>query len=241
MLTGAEILADLQSKGKEKTRVIYARHNIPYERTWGVSNADLKLIARAIHKEKGREQALAAELYASGNYDAMYLAGLVANGAKMSRAELQAWAEAAEGIPPIAEHPIAWLATEHLEGWELARTWIASPVDELASAGWATFSGLMATQPDDALNLVEVEALLKSVPGRIGKATNRARYTMNNFVMAVGIYVAPLRGSAKAVAQQMGAVSVNMGETACEVPLATAMIEKAVAMGKTAKRKTIRC
>jgi 3-methyladenine DNA glycosylase AlkD len=54
---------------------------------------DLKPLAKKI---KG-DQALASALYATGNSDAMYLAGLVADGAKMSRAELNAWARARPG------------------------------------------------------------------------------------------------------------------------------------------------
>jgi hypothetical protein len=65
---------------------------------------------------------------------------------------------------------------------------------------------------------------------------------MNNFVIAVGTYVAPLSKQAKAAARQIGVVTVDMGDTACEVPLATASIAKADATGKAGKkRKTIRC
>jgi len=47
---------------------------------------------------------------------------------------------------------------------------------------------------------------------------------------------------AKEVAAEIGNVSVDMGDTACKVPLATAYIEKVEAMGKLGqKRKTIRC
>ena len=48
MPTRASILADLKSKGKENTRKIYARHGMPADRVYGVSVADLKLIAKTI-------------------------------------------------------------------------------------------------------------------------------------------------------------------------------------------------
>jgi len=51
-----------------------------------------------------------------------------------------------------------------------------------------------------------------------------------------------LSNKAKAAAHKIGAVTVDMGDTACEVPLATAYIEKMEAAGKAGKkRKTIRC
>jgi hypothetical protein len=58
----------------------------------------------------------------------------------------------------------------------------------------------------------------------------------------VGSYVKSLAPQAKKVARQIGAVQVEMGDTACKVPLALASIEKAEAAGRAGqKRKTIRC
>jgi hypothetical protein len=61
-------------------------------------------------------------------------------------------------------------------------------------------------------------------------------------VIAVGTFVKPLSKQAKAAARQIGTISVEMGETACKVPVATACIEKIEAAGRAGqKRKTIRC
>jgi hypothetical protein len=61
-------------------------------------------------------------------------------------------------------------------------------------------------------------------------------------VIAVGTFVKPLSKQAKAAARQIGTISVEMGETACKVPVATAYIEKIEAAGRAGqKRKTIRC
>ena len=86
MPNAKSILAELKKKGSEKTRATYARHGMPGERVFGVSVADLKVIAKTI---KG-QQALACELYATGILDAMYLAGMVADGRQMSKKELDA-------------------------------------------------------------------------------------------------------------------------------------------------------
>jgi hypothetical protein len=50
-----------------------------------------------------------------------------------------------------------------------------------------------------------------------------------------------LLAKAKAAAQQIGAVSVDMGDTACKVPSAAAAIAKVEAAGRVGKRKTMRC
>jgi hypothetical protein len=54
--------------------------------------------------------------------------------------------------------------------------------------------------------------------------------------------VKPLLKQAKAIAKQIGTVNVDVGETACTVPVATAYIEKMIVAGKWGKKKkTIRC
>jgi hypothetical protein len=114
--------------------------------------------------------------------------------------------------------------------------------EHLVASGWCTYSGLLATQPDSALDLVEIQRLLDRVVNEVGSAPNRACYCMNNFVISVGSYVEPMLKQAKTAAQKIGAVTVDVGDTACKVPIATEYIEKAESMGRVGKkRKTIRC
>jgi 3-methyladenine DNA glycosylase AlkD len=238
MPTVSSILAELKSKGSESTRKTYARHGMVPDRVFGVSVADLKLIAKTI---KG-QQSLALELYDSGKMEAMYLAGIIADGSKMSEKQLQAWAEGAAGMQMIFEYTVPWVAVENPLGRKLALQWIASKTDHVAASGWCTYSGLAITQPDSSLDLTEIESLLGDIVKKIHSAPNRERYTMNGFVIVIGSYVAPLSNQAKAAARKIGEVSVDMGDTACKVPLATAYIEKVEAAGKTGKkRKSIRC
>ena len=112
----------------------------------------------------------------------------------------------------------------------------------MAAAGWCTYSGIVATTPDDALDLAEIEKLLGTVVKDIGSAANRVRHAMNGFVIGVGSYVKPLTKQAKAAARQIGAVMVDVGDTDCKIPVATAYIEKIESSGRLGqKRKTIRC
>jgi hypothetical protein len=112
----------------------------------------------------------------------------------------------------------------------------------VAAAGWCTLSGLVSTLPDTSLDLKEIESLLALVVKSIDGAKNRVRYTMNGFVVSVGGYVKPLLETAKAAANRIGAVKVEMGETACKVPLAIEYIQKIEAAGRLGqKRKTMRC
>lgn len=238
MPTLKSIVAELKSKGSEKTRRTYSRHGVPEGRMFGVSIADLKVIAKTI---KG-EQQLALDLFDTGNLDAMYLAGMIARGRQMTKAQLQAWARGAGALTMVSEYSVPWVAVESPHGRDLAMKWIKSKDEHIASCGWSTYGGIVATTADEDLDLVEIKELLSTVMTQIGGAQNRVRYTMNAFVIAVGIYVLPLSAQAKAVAKQIGEVSVDMGDTACKVPLATAFIEKCETTGRVgSKRKTIRC
>ncbi len=238
MASVASITALLKKKGTEKMGEMYARHGMAKDRAYGVSMADLKIIAKTI---KG-QQALALELYKAGMLDAMYLAGMVADGKKMSGKELDAWADGAAGLHMISEYSVPWVAVEHPEARGLAMKWIASKKDHVASAGWCTYSGMVATTADDSLDHAEIEKLLKLVVKDIHTAPNRVRANMNRFVIAVGTYVKPLLPQAKRAAKEIGEVTVDMGDTACVVRVATESIAKAEKSGKVGKkRKTIRC
>ena len=68
-----QVMNELKKCGSEQTRRIYQRHGAG-DNIFGVKAADLKAIAKKI---KGKQE-LACELYETGNYDAKYLAGLVA-------------------------------------------------------------------------------------------------------------------------------------------------------------------
>jgi 3-methyladenine DNA glycosylase AlkD len=243
MPTAATILAELKFKGKEQTRKIYARHGMAADRVYGVSVADMKVIAKAIKKELGKKQAaLALELYATGIMDAMYLAGMMVDGAEMTRAQLNEWAEGAVDMQMISESTVPWVAAESPDAREMALKWIASKKEHVAAAGWNTYSGIVATRPDEALEFAEIQSLLDKAVKDMGAAKNRVRHTMNVFVISVGSYVKPMLKQAKVAARQIGAVEVDVGDTACKVPLATAYIEKVEAAARVGKkRKTMRC
>lgn len=238
MATAKTVMAELKSKGKEQTRKIYSRHGMAMDRLLGVSVADMKAIAKTIRGQ----QELASELYATGIMDAMYLAGMVADGAKMTREELNAWAEGAADLQMIAEYTVPWVTVESEHGRALALKWMKSKKERVAAAGWSTYCGLVSLKPDSELDMAEIEGLLDTVVKSIKSAPNRVRYTMNTFVICVGGYVKPLSKRARTVAKEIGVVHVEMGETSCEVPQATAYIEKMEKAGKLGvKKKTIRC
>jgi 3-methyladenine DNA glycosylase AlkD len=234
-MTLDEVMAALEARGAEGTRRIWRNHGLSGP-MFGVKVGDLKVVL----KSAGKDHALALALWETGNVDARYLAALMAHPKAMDEATLDAWARSANG-PLISEYSVAWVAAESGRGAELAARWIDDADPRVASAGWATWAGHVALTPDAALDLDLLAGLLARVEAQIHEAPHRVRYTMNGAMIAIGTYVAPLRDAALATAARVGPVSVDVGGTACRVPVPAEAIGAAVARGATGKRKAVRC
>jgi hypothetical protein len=142
----------------------------------------------------------------------------------------------------IMDYTVPWVEVEYSQARELAMEWTGSSKEHIASSGWAAYAGLCATLPDEKLDLIEIDGLLSRTIREIHTVSDHLRSRMNSFVIAVGSYVMPLQSQAKEAARRIGAVSVDLGDTDCKVPLAMAYIEKVEAAGRAGKkRKTIRC
>lgn len=231
-----QVLNELKAMGSESTKKTLLNHGAR-EPFYGVKIGDMKPIVK---REKGN-QALAMELYKSGISDAMYMAGLIADGAKMTKAELQQWVKAAHwGM--ISEYTVPWVTVESQYAEELADEWIESDSELIASAGWATWAGIVSTKKNTELNLLHIVQLIKRVEQNVHVSQNRVKYCMNNFIVCVGAYVKDLHPEAMAAAKRMGIIQVDMGGTACKVPDASSYIMKAVERGSLEKKKkTMKC
>ncbi len=231
-----DVMAALEAKGSEQIKRILMRHGGP-DSLLGVRIGDMKPIAKKI---KGRQE-LALELYATGLSDAQYLAGMVADGRQMTARQLQTWADTASW-DMISNNTVAWVASEHPDGFKLAAKWIGSTDELVRRAGWATLGALAATVPDDKLPVAEYGRLLDRVAKEIGKASDGVKYLMNGFVIGVGTYVAPLAAKAMATAKKIGKVEIDLGDTCCTVPVAEEYIIKSRRGAPVApKRETVRC
>jgi len=235
-MTVPEIMSELQSRGSESIKKILVKHGVK-EPFFGVKIEYLKPIQKKIKTD----YQLAKDLYATGNADAQYLAGLIADDEKMTRTDLQTWAEQALSAN-INEYTVPWVAAGSLHGFEMAMEWIDSKDEHIAAAGWSTLGNLSALKEDSELDLPAYRALLERVVKTIHTAPNRVRSRMNTFVINVGTYIAPLTADAMAAAEKIGPVYVDTSGTACKVPDAAEYISKAKARGNLGKKKkTVKC
>jgi 3-methyladenine DNA glycosylase AlkD len=232
----AEVMDALEKMGSEQVKKIFLRHGAR-EPFFGVKVGDMKTIVKKVKKN----HELALQLYDTGNSDAMYLAGLIADEKQMTPELLQHWAEGAYWNM-ISEYSVAWVAAESAHGWQLGNRWIADPRENIASSGWATLGACLAHLPDERIPHEEVKGLLTLIEKNIHTSQNRVKYTMNGFVIMVGVYMPDLKDLALDVARAIGKVDVYMGDTYCQTPVAHDYIVTSLEKrGPGKKKKTVRC
>jgi 3-methyladenine DNA glycosylase AlkD len=235
-MTANDILDEIRPLGTEGYKKVMRNHGVP-EPFFGVKISDLKKIQSRVKKD----YRLALDLYDTGIYDAMYLAGLIADDMKMTKKDLRHWIENAH-CPALCEYTVPWVAAGGQHGLELAREWIESENEGVAVAGWKTLCGLVAIKDDADLDMAELEQLLHRVRKTIHQAPNLVRHSMNSFVIAVGTYVRELTDLAIQTASEIGTVDVDMGPTACQVPDAVEFIRRVQKRGTIGKkRRTVKC
>jgi hypothetical protein len=235
-MTAKEILAELKPLGTESYKRVMSNHGVK-EPFFGVKISDLQKIQKRIKKD----YQLALDLYDTGNYDAMYLAGLIADDARMTKKDLQRWI-AKMTHRPLASFTVPWVAAGSPHGWELALKWIDSKKAPAAEAGWATLRSIVSVREDSDLDLAELKRLLERVRKNIHQAPNDVRSQMNSFVIAVGSHVKSLTETAIQIAEKIGPVAVDMGNTSCQVPFAPDYIRKVQKRGTVGKkRKSAKC
>lgn len=235
-MTVHEIMDDLKSHGSESIKKILLKHGVK-EPFFGVKIEYMK----PIQKKVKIDYQLAKDLYATGNADAMYLAGLIADDEKMTKADLETWVKQAVSNN-ISDYTVPWVTAGNKSGYELALEWIDSPQEHIAAAGWSTLSNIVSLKPDDELDITSLRELLGRVEKTIHTAPNRVRSNMNGFLIAVGSYATPLTEQAVATAKIVGTATVIKEGTACKVPDAAEYIMKAIEKGTLGKKKkTVKC
>lgn len=231
-----ELMNKLEELGSEQTKNIYLNHGAK-EPVFGVKTGDIKKFVKYVKKDHD----LALKLYDSGVYEAMYLAGLSVNPKLMTKDMLQKWVKKASWYN-LAEYTVAQVAAESNFALELAREWMRADEEMIAVAGWSTYSNYISITPNEDLDMDEIRSLLNQVRKTIHEERNRVRYVMNSFVISVGAYIPQLTDTAKKIGKAIGKVHVDVGNTACKVPIAVDYIEKVEVKNKIGKkRKTCIC
>jgi 3-methyladenine DNA glycosylase AlkD len=230
------VLQELELLSSERTKKIYMQQGA-HEPLFGVATGAMKPIAKKIKAN----QVLADELYATGNYDAMYLAGMIADPKSMTEADFNRWMEGAN-FYMISDFIVAVTLAETDLAQAVSDRWIATGKELYVSAGYSCYCWLLGNRKDEEFNREKLYAMLETVEKTIHSNPDRAKYAMNNFVSTVGVSYIPLHEKAVSVANTIGTVDVFRANTKCRVPVAADEIKKAVDKGRLGfKRKNVRC
>lgn len=230
------VMQELEALGKERMKKMYCSNGAT-EPVFGVATGAMKPMAKKIKTN----QALAEQLYATGNYDAMYFAGVIAEPNMMTEADYDRWLEQAY-FYMLSDYVVAVTLAEAAIAQQVADKWIASDEELKMSAGYSCYCWLLGNRKDEEFSKSKLLTMLEVVKETIHHAPERAKSAMNNFVTTVGVSFKPLHEEALAIAKQIGVVEMKRDNKKSSMLNALQNIEKEIEKDRIGfKRKYVRC
>jgi len=230
------VMQELEALSKARMKKIYLS-NGAREPLFGVTTGEMKPMSKKIK----RNQPLAEELYATGNYDAMYFAGIIADPKTMTESDFDRWMDAAY-FYMLSDFVVAVTLAESDIAQEVADKWIASGQELRMSAGWSCYCWLLGNRPDTEFSKSKILNMLDTVKKTIHDSPERTKAAMNNFVSTVGVSFSPLNEQAMDAAKKIGTVEVKRDNKKSSILNAYDSIQKQVDKGRIGfKRKYVRC
>ena len=230
------VMRELEALGTERTKRSYLSRGVR-EPLFGVATGAMKPLKKRI----GVDQELAAELWDTGNYDAMYFAGMIADTRVMTEADFDRWIDDAY-CALISDFIVAVTLAESPLAQPVADRWIRSGDENRASAGWACYEWLLGWRPDAYFEGETIRELLGLAAATIHEAPPRVQRAVRNFIVAVGVSYAPLHDDALRTADDIGVVEVVVNGERTPLASAAEQIRAAAAKGRIGfKRRAVRC
>jgi len=230
------VMQELEALGKERLKKMYIS-NGAHEPVFGVATGEMK----PLFKQIKINQPLAEELYATGNYDAMYFAGIIADPKAMTEADFERWIDGAY-FYMLSDFVVAVTLAETEIAQDVSDKWIACGEELKMSAGWSCYCWLLGNRKDDQFIEAKMAKLLELAKNTIHDAPERAKYAMNNFIYTVGVSYQPLHELAVKIAQEVGPVEVDKDKKKSKFLVASDRIQQAIDKGQIGfKRKHVRC
>ncbi|MHA7965421.1 DNA alkylation repair protein [Paenibacillus sp. CAU 1782] len=230
------VMQELEALGKERTKKIYMS-NGAQEPLFGVATGQMK----PIFKKTKINQPLAEQLYATGNYDAMYFAGIIADPNAMTEADYDRWMDTAY-FYMLSDFVVSVTLAEADIAQQVADKWIASGDELRMSAGWSCYCWLLGNRPDSEFSPAKIADMLEMARDSIHGAPERAKYSMNNFVYTVGVSYVPMHEKAVEIAAEIGPVEVQSDKKKSSSLVASERLREAIEKGRLGfKRRHVRC
>lgn len=230
------VMQELEALGKDRTKKMYIS-NGAHEPLFGVATGAMKPIVKKIKIN----QHLAEELYATGNYDAMYFAGIIADPKAMTESDYNRWMDSAY-FYMLSDYVVAVTLSESDIAQEVADKWIQSGEELRMSAGWSCYCWLLGNRKDVEFSESKILDMLGMVKSSIQESPERAKSSMNNFLYTVGTSYLPLHEKALETAKEIGIVELKKDYKKSSFLNAYENIQKEVDRGRIGfKRRHVRC
>jgi 3-methyladenine DNA glycosylase AlkD len=218
-----EMMKELMVWTSAQNVKVYRKHGAGDD-LYGVSFTDLRKLARRIRTD----HVLALELWESGNVDARLLAAMIADPAELTPAIIDQWLEAVDYY--MISDELAELISRSPIALEVMTRLMTSTREYHRACGYTALASALKNGVD--VPDQDCRGYLFIIEEEIHTSPNRARHSMNNAVIAIGIYKPALTEEAMAAASRIGKVVVDHGDTACKTPDAFTYIEKNLARRK---------
>lgn len=230
------VMQELEALGKERTKKLYLS-NGAHEPLFGVATGAMKPMAKKIKIN----QSLAEQLYATGNYDAMYFAGIIADPNGMMEADYDRWIDSAY-FYMISDYVVAVTLSESKIAQEVADKWIASGDELKMSAGWSCYCWLLGNRMDHEFEEEKISSMLDLAKKSIHDAPERTKSSMSNFIYTVGLSYLPQHEKALGTAQEVGVVEMKRENKKNSLLNPYENLQKEVDRGRLGfKRRYVRC
>lgn len=231
-----QVMQELEALGKERLKKQYMS-NGAHEPLFGVATGAMKPMAKKIKID----QSLAEQLYATGNYDAMYFAGIIADPKAMTEADFERWIQGAY-FYMLSDYVVAVTLAETDIAQQVADQWIASGEELKMSAGWSCYCWLLGSRPDTQFDESKLADMLELVTKTIHESPERTKSAMNNFIYTVAVSYLPLHDKAVETAKAVGPVEMKRDPKKSSILIASESIQKAVDKQQLGfKRRYVRC
>jgi 3-methyladenine DNA glycosylase AlkD len=203
-----EAIAALESLSDDRAIVIAERFGlVTNERYLGVNRTKLKELAKQI----GKNQNLANQLWDCGIHDAKMLATYISEPKKISKAQLEIWITQAHSFD-VADMFGKNIIAKSPFGQELCLIWY---LNESPDYRRTVYSALYEMAKDTKVPNSFFLPFLIAIEG-LQQETNWVKDSMNFALMTIGGKRAELFDQCAAIAEKIGVVDIDYGDTSCK-------------------------
>lgn len=233
-MTLKEVLAELKSLGNPSTFKVHKKAGAD-DNMYGVKMGDIRKIAAKIKSD----DALALELWSTGNLDARLLAVLLFKPKNISRQQLDRMVREAS-FPWLADWLFSNIIRNHADNEALRQEWMHDADPWAARAGWSLTSsrinkgeegvsgkGSVGAEGKGSAK-VDVKALLERIELEMAQAHPATQWTMNNVLAGIGIHFPEYRKRALAIGERLGVYRDYPVSKGCTSPFAPIWINEMV-------------